>query len=50
MRAHWQVGKHEGVRGLYAGLAANLLRAAPNVAIQFAAYGMLKDALNVGGD
>ena len=34
---------------MYAGLAANLLRAAPNVAIQFAAYGKIKDMLHVEG-
>ena len=41
------VWKHEGPRAFYRGLSANLLRAAPNTAIQFTAYDTLTTLLKL---
>lgn len=39
--------RQEGPAALYRGLAANLLRAAPNVAVQFTAYELFSEAFGV---
>lgn len=39
--------RQEGAVALYRGLAANLLRAAPNVAVQFTAYELFSEAFGV---
>ena len=39
--------RNEGFAGFYRGLSANLLRAAPNTAIQFTAYGQLCHLLGI---
>jgi hypothetical protein len=41
------VFRNEGYAGFYRGLSANLLRAAPNTAIQFTAYEKLCDLLDI---
>eukprot|EP00658_Telonema_sp_P-2_P051068 TRINITY_DN39085_c0_g1_i1.p1 TRINITY_DN39085_c0_g1~~TRINITY_DN39085_c0_g1_i1.p1 ORF type:complete len:354 (-),score=84.55 TRINITY_DN39085_c0_g1_i1:175-1236(-) len=44
-----KVVRSEGVAALYRGLAANLIRAGPNTAIQFLAYEQLSSWLGSGG-
>ena len=41
------IWKKEGVSGLFRGLPINIFRAIPGSAIQFAAYGKLKEILEL---